>query len=760
MGKDTRLLYKSNITNRTIMKIAVIGNYPPRKCGIATFTQNFIDSLLQQPLSVTKTRAEVEVFAMNDREEGYPYPPIVKYGIRKDVMEDYNRVIEYINNSGFSYCHIQHEYGIFGGISGIYVMQFLARINIPIAITLHTVLDKPDFYQRKILTAIGLAASKVFVMGHTAIRFLQTIYGIDREKIEVIEHGTPVFENLQKPSAKEELGLKQQPTILTFGLVGRSKGIEIAIKALPDVVKKHPDIQYIVLGKTHPHVVAHEGESYRESLESLALELGVSENIIFLNQYATEDDLVKYLSAADIYITPYLNECQITSGTLCYAVASGAAVVSTPYWHASEILSNEVGLLFPFHDYNMLSQQLNNLLDNPEKLNNYQKAAFEYGQSISWPTIGAKYFRSLTRMIFDNEAQLHPFEKKNIRTVLLHCTPELRLDHLERMNDDFGILQHATYIFPNFKEGYCTDDNSRAMIFATMYYQKTKSQQALALIKKYLSFINYMRNDDGSYGNFIGYNKTKPEPIGSEDSFGRALWSLGYLMHHAPDRMMSDYAAELFSYSFDYIPKLKSLRGKANTLLGLYWFYKTHSHNQHVKHLINELSGFIMSEYQAHSSDNWHWFENIVAYDNAIISLSLWHAWEILDKAPLKEIALESTDFIIKTSTCNGHLSLVGNEDWLIKGGKKPQFGQQAIDALALIQLCKKTFEITKLDQYSEALEISYTWFLGNNDVYIPLYDNHTHGCCDGLEKYGVNRNQGAESLLSWLISSLVYNQK
>ena len=269
-----------------------------------------------------------------------------------------------------------------------------------------------------------------------------------------------------------------------------------------------------------------------------------------------------------------------------------------------------------------------------------------------------------------------------------------------------------------------------------------------------------MRNDDGSYVNFISYNKTKLEEKGSEDSFGRALYSLGYLMHFAPDRMMSDYAADLFSHSFDYIPRLNSLRGKANTILGLYWFYKTRPHDQYVKNLMNGLAEFIVNEYNAHQSPNWHWFENIVAYDNGIIPLALLHAGEILENADMRQIALKSADFLQKTSTNAGHLSLVGNEEWLLKGGIKPQFGQQAIDALSLVLLNKKAFEITKDSRYAEALECTYTWFLGNNDVYVPVYDNHTHGCCDGLEKYGLNRNQGAESLLSWLISTLVFQNK
>jgi glycosyltransferase involved in cell wall biosynthesis len=741
------------------MKIAIIGNYPPRKCGIATFTENFVKSLQSVSKNSNNEAIAIEVFAMNDFDEGYTYPSIVKMGIRKDEMADYDQAIQYINKQQFDYCHIQHEYGIYGGVSGVYVMQFLARIKIPIAITLHTVLDQPDFYQRKILTAAGLSASKVYVMSKMAIRLLQTVYYIPRATIEVIEHGTPVFKSRNKAEARHQLILKNTKTILTFGLLGRSKGIEVALYALPAVVKKHPDIQYIILGKTHPHVVLHEGESYRNKLKSIAKELKIDNNVLFIDEYVDEERLIKYLSAADIYITPYINEKQITSGTLCYAVASGAAVCSTPYWHASELLSHHRGILFPFNDSDKLEEELSFLLDNEDLLRKYQTNAFEYGQKISWPQIGQQYFDSLKNMISRANKPENTFSRSDIEKVLIDCEPELSLEHLKRLTDDFGLLQHARYIFPNYHEGYCTDDNARGLLFATINYKQTRSPFALELIGKYLSFLNYMRNNNGSYVNFISYAKNKLERVGSEDSFGRSLWALGYLIKNAPDKMLSEYATELFAHSLGIIPKLQSIRGKANTIIGLSYYFETHPHAQEIKDYLLTLSVSLYNEFKTHQTNEWKWYEDILSYDNGILSLSMLYAGDTLNNSQLLSAGLESLNFLHEQTSYNGHMSLIGNERWMPKGEQKTQFSQQAIDAMSMVLAYKKAYKITKEEKYSTLLNTAYTWFLGNNDVYIPLYDIHTKGCCDGLHRYGVNRNQGAESLLSWLIAYSVYHE-
>jgi len=736
------------------MKIAVIGNYPPRKCGIATFTENFIQSLFSVQKSHPQIDLQIEVFAMNDQDEGYPYPDIVKMGIRQHEMSDYEAAIDYINNHGFDYCHIQHEYGIFGGVSGIYVMQFLAKIHIPIAVTLHTVLKEPDFYQRQILYAMGIVANKIFVMSQLATHFLKDIYKISEDKIKVIEHGTPVFKEGKKEDAKRKLDWENRMSILTFGLLGRSKGIETAIRALPEVVKQNPNVVYTILGKTHPHVVEHEGESYRKSLQTLAKDLQIADHVEFLDQYATEEDLSSHLSAADIYITPYLNENQITSGTLCYAVASGAAVVSTPYWHASELLANDRGLLFPFNNSEALSKQLQKLVTDPRLLKKYQDAAFTYGQSITWPKIGEAYYQVIAELV--TEKDNHAID---INEILLSCEPQLSTIHLDRLTDDFGLLQHARYIFPNYEQGYCTDDNARALLFATMHYEQTKSQKDLSYIDKFLSFLNFTKNNNNSYVNLLDYSRSKLEEVGSEDAFGRSVWALGYLASHAPNNMYKEFAIELFSSSIGLFTSLKSLRGVANTIIGMSWYLQTNPHHQEVKDHLFQLSVHLYNAYTTNKTGEWHWYEDLLSYDNGILPLALLHAGESLKKPIFIDTAIESLRFLEKATLIDGKLSLIGNEEWWRRGEERSKFSQQAIDTMSMALAAQKAFEITKQQQHLKTIKSCYTWFLGNNDVYVPLYDEETKGCGDGLHRYGVNRNQGAESLLSWLITYLVFHQ-
>jgi len=485
----------------------------------------------------------------------------------------------------------------------------------------------------------------------------------------------------------------------------------------------------------------------------LAHELKVEKHIEFIDQYADEDMLRQYLSAADIYITPYLNENQITSGTLCYAVASGAAVVSSPYWHAAELLNNKRGLLFPFNDHVMLEKQLIKLCSDPKYLHQYQKAAFEYGKNITWPKIGEAYYQKTKEIVQESK-----HKKLDISNILLDCQPQFSLDHLYRLTDDFGLLHHARYIFPNYEHGYCTDDNARALLLATMHYQKNKSKENLQLIDKYLSFLSYTINEDGSFVNFLDYSRNKMESKGSEDSFGRAVWSLGFLVSHAPNQMYKEYASELFCKSSAFFQQITSIRGMGNVMIGISYYLKSFHNNQAMKDHLYEFGVKLFNAYSSVKSKNWKWYENILSYDNGVLPLALLHAGDTLKKTVFIETALESLEFLESITLPLDKLSLVGNEEWLKKGEKKSQFTQQAIDAMALALSFKKAFELTNESHYFYKLESCYTWFLGNNDVFVPLYDEETKGSCDGLHRYGVNRNQGAESLLSWLISSTAYH--
>jgi len=734
------------------MKIAVIGNYPPRKCGIATYTENFVNALLNTNSSNSSSRIKIDVFAMTDRKKGYDYPKIVKKSVRQNHLEDYYDVVEIINNGAYDYCHIQHEFGIFGGHSGLFVNIFLSQIKTPIFITLHTVLKELNFHQRQVLDTMSLFSYQLIVMSQMAKEILMTNHGISAEKISIIPHGVPVFKSLNKIQAKESIGWSDYTILMTFGLIGRSKGIETAIKALPEACKKYPNIRYVILGKTHPHIIIHEGESYRKLLVQLSKELGVEKNVIFLDEYINEKEIIQYLEACDIYITPYLNEAQITSGTLTYAVSSGSAVVSTPYWHAIELLAKDRGILFNFKAHQELGQIIIKLLDQPNKLKKIQEKAYAYGKSISWPIMGNK---SLER--FKEILKKSPREKRKIEDLVLDRTPQFSLDHFHTLSDSTGLLQHANYSIPDYKNGYCTDDNARALLMILKYNQQYKTTKSELLITKFLSFLHYMQLENGFFVNMLSYSRKHLKNNISEDSFGRAIWALGYAIKFAPLENQKTFAKEMFMKAIPYFENLHDKRGLANSILGIVYYLKAFPYDEQLEKILKNFLEELYNSFVLVSDSNWKWFEDKIAYDNAILPLAMLHGGTYLNQSKYSEIAFESIRFLEQNIYQNNHLSVIGNGDWLKKGQNKSQFAQQPIDAMAMVLLYKFIYKTTGDLEFKSKLKIAFSWFLGNNDLYTSLYDKQTKGCVDGLYKDHVNLNQGAESLLAWQIAFLSY---
>ncbi|MDK2979595.1 MAG: hypothetical protein PWP52_2309, partial [Bacteroidales bacterium] len=509
------------------MKLAFIGTYPPRECGIGTFTNNLFKSMT---VNSNIDKKESYILALNDNELTYQYPEEVKFIIRQEHQRDYLKASKFINLSSAEICILQHEFGIFGGQSGMYILPLLHRINIPLVVTLHTVLKTPSYNEKAVLQEICKMADKVVVMSHKAIEFLVNVYDVPNHKIALIEHGVPDI-HFNPEKSKKELKIENKKVMLTFGFVGRNKGIETVIKALPKVVEKHPDVIYIVLGKTHPNVLRHSGEEYRIFLMRLVKSLNLEEHVIFLNNFVDEQYLFKYLYASDLYITPYLNEAQITSGTLSYAVGIGSAVISTPYWHAEELLADGRGRLFDFNDSEGLSSLLLELLDNPKVLHEMKSKSSEFGRKITWPKTGDRY-KELAKKIL--KEGLHKVKKEEPEIDLL-ILPNFSLAHIKRLTDDTGIIQHAKFGIPNLKEGYCLDDNARALLMVLMAYKQTKNLSALELSPIYLSYIHYMQNADGTFKNFLSFSRNFMDEVGSEDSFGRTIWALGYLLANAPN---------------------------------------------------------------------------------------------------------------------------------------------------------------------------------------------------------------------------------
>jgi len=724
-------------------KFAYIGTYPPRQCGIGTFTRNKL-------LAMTENTAhEGVVIAVNEDGQQHDYPPEVGFVIRQAEQDDYMEAATFINNCGADICILEHEYGIFGGEDGVYILSLLQRLRIPFIAVLHTIVREPSYQQKKILQQITGLAARVVVMTQKAVELLTANYPVREEQLVIIEHGVPDMQ-FDQMSCKEELGFAGKKLMLTFGLISRNKGIETVIRALPPVVAKHPDLVYVVLGKTHPAVARHSGEEYRNELTTIAQQLQLNEHIVFLDEFVDEEKLVKFLSATDIYSTPYLNEAQITSGTLAYAVGSGAVVLSTAYWHAAELAGKGVVRLFNFGDVEGLSAMLQDLLDHPEKMNSLQEKARSYGRQTVWPAIGKKYIQLADEIL----RELVPGLAKTtaIDSPLL---PVFSLDHVKRLTDHFGIIQHAKYTVPNWKEGYCLDDNARALLMTVMAGKEKRSPDIVMLMHVYLGYIHYMQKDAGDFYNFLGFDRQLKDIVCSEDAFGRTIWALGYMLGNPTRETYDELAKEIFFRAIPHFNEIRSPRAMANIMIGISYYLRHSPADEQMRSRLRNYAEELANLYEAHSSPGWEWFEPYLTYDNGLLPLSMLHAAVVLKNERFKEIALESTAFLAGVTLSKGYFSPVGNTQWYVKDGSCSVYGQQPVDTMAMVLLFRKAYQVTGQEKYLQQMMTSFRWFLGRNELLTSLYDPESKGCSDGLEKHGINRNQGAESTLAYLIARL-----
>ncbi|MCX6253423.1 MAG: glycosyltransferase family 4 protein, partial [Bacteroidia bacterium] len=718
-----------------------------------TFTMNLYKSMVMNN-EIVKGSIEGFVIALNDHEQTYDYPEEVKLTIRQEQQRDYLSAVKFINLSGADLCILEHEFGIFGGQNGVYILPLLHRLEIPLVVTLHTIIKTPSYNEKAVLVEICKMANKIVVMSHKAIGFLTSIYHVQKEKIVFIEHGVPDIQFSQEQS-KKEFNLENKKVLLTFGLISRNKGIETVIKALPKVVEKYPEVLYMVLGKTHPNVLRYSGEEYRTYLLRLIKSLNLENHVFFLNEFINQKELFKYLSVSDIYISPYMNEAQITSGTLSYAVGVGAAVISTPYWHAQELLAEGRGRLFNFNDSDELSNILMELLDKPDVLIDLKRKAHDYGRKITWPKTGEKYIAVANKILEDKPKLLA--KKEIILDPLI--LPPFSLAHIKRLTDDTGIIQHAKFGIPNLKDGYCLDDNARALLMVLMAYRQIKDPLALELSPIYLSYIHYMQNKNGTFRNLLGFNRNFLDKIGSDDSFGRAVWALGYLLGNAPNDAYYQTGRLVFFDASPNFKKLQSIRGIANTMVGISYYLRSNPSDDSMTEKLRDLAYKLIKHYEENSSPDWKWFEPLLAYDNGMLPLALLHSADILKDSKITETALETMNFLTEITFKDGYLSIIGNEKWYKKDGERSMFAQQPIDALAMVLMFYQAFHLTKDKEYLTKLFTSFMWFLGENDLRMNLFDFETQGCCDGFESNGVNRNQGAESSLAYLISHLTVLQ-
>ena len=727
-------------------KVAFISSFRPRRCGIATFTTDLINNIS----SAAKGGFEPLVVAMRS-EDNLTYNDPVKFEIRQNVKNDYICAADYINFSHVDAVSVQHEFGLFGGEAGSYLSLLLNQLNAPIITTLHTLLDNPDTSYYKSLRDVCNASYKVIIMNERGIDMLQDIYGLSSKKIELVPHGIPDSPFVDNNYYKHKFGMEDRRTILTFGLLSENKGIEVMLKAMPAIIEAEPSVLYVVLGMTHPSVLRQDGESYRYSLQQMVKDLGCAEHVMFHNRFVSNEELSNFLCAADIYVTPYLNREQLTSGTLSFAVGTGKAVVSTPYWAAMELLANGQGKLVPFGDSNEMANAIIEILQDDSLFYSLRRKAYDYGRSRTWPKIGQAYWKlfSSKRLPVRIEAKAATLARKSTFEI-----PEPSLEHLKKLTDDTGLYQHARFTAPNRNFGYCTDDNARAVIAMTKYYDHYLEPDALKLFEIYLSFIMHSQNDDGSVRNFMNFDRTwiKNEPLC--DALGRLLWAFGTVMAKLPSPSYLSIIKDCFDRSVKYVQK-QHPRGMAYSILGMSDYLKQFPGASDIKRQLVIAADKLVELYKRNSHPDWQWFEDTLTYDNAVLPHALFVTALIFEDEKYTEVAMKTCEFLLDNTFDGNHFSFVGCNGWYGRSGIKAQFDQQPIEAAATVMMLRAAYDVTQNPRFLALQRKAFDWFLGENDLHIPVYNFRTKGCHDALMQGGVNANQGAESMLSFLLSLL-----
>ncbi len=730
-----------------VKKVVFISSFLPRKCGIATFTSD----LIKNTAEAAKGEFEPLVVAMRSGDHKYDDP--VKFEIRQNVKGDYICAADYINFSHVDMVCVQHEFGLFGGEAGSYLNLLLDRLKAPIITTLHTVLDDPDKDHYKSMADVCKASYKVITMNERGLSMLRDIYGIPGKKVKLIAHGIPDLPFVDSNYYKHKFGLEDRKTILTFGLLNQNKGIETMLKAMPAIVKAEPSIIYIILGMTHPNILKHEGESYRFTLQRMVKDLNLQEHVIFHNRFVSDQELHNFLCSADIYVTPYVSQKQLTSGTLSFAVGTGKAVVSTPYWAAEELLADGRGKLVQFGDSQQLAEAIIEILGNDSLFYSMRRKAYEYGRSRTWPKTGQAYWKLFDAkrkpLRISTKAKLSAAE-----TISSIEVPEPSLDHLIKLTDDTGLYQHAKFTIPNREFGYCSDDNARAVIILAKYYAQYPEPKALKLLDTYLSFIMHAQNEDGSVRNFMNFDRTwcADEPL--HDAFGRALWAFGTVMANPPSPAYLSIAKDCFDKSVERVQK-QLPRGMAYSILGMSDYLKQFPGASDIKRQLELAADELVTQYEECSYPDWRWFEEILTYDNAVLPHALFVAGLIFDNKKYRQIAETTCEFLLANTFNGEHFSFIGCKGWYERGKERAQFDQQPIEAGGTVMMLRAAYDATRNDRFLALQRKAFDWFLGQNDLHIPLYDFRTKGCNDGLTSDGVNTNQGAESTLSFHLSLL-----
>jgi glycosyltransferase involved in cell wall biosynthesis len=734
-----------------VRKIAFLGDHLPRKCGIATFTSDLLAAV-----AAAHPQSQCFCVSVNDIKGGYEYPEVVHFEIEEQDLSSYLRAADFLNIGNVDVVCLQHEFGIFGGPVGGHILALLRELRMPVVTTLHTVLLNPTADQRRVMEGLISLSTRLVTMSERGREMLEEVYQAPPAKIDLIPHGIPDVGFVDPTYFKDQFGVEGRVVLLTFGLLSPNKGIEYVLNALPDILAQFPDVVYIVLGATHPNELREHGEAYRLSLEILAKKNKVEKNVIFYNQFVDLENLKEFIGAADLYITPYLNEAQITSGTLAYTFGAGKAVISTPYWHASELLADDRGVLVPFADAPAIAREVIGLLRDDTRRHAMRKNAYRIGRDMVWSNVAQQYMRSfeLSRL------QGAPRSRKSLATKTLDRKPrelpEIKLNHLSRMTDSTGVFQHAVFSIPNFSEGYCTDDNARAFVLSVLLGELGEDAESVRkLATTCAAFLHYAFDVKSKrFHNHMSFDRRWLDKPGSEDCHGRALWALGVGVGRSPFRSFQMMAGQLFALALPVFTEFTSPRAWAFGLIGIHEYLRRLSGDSVVNQIREVLTTRLMDLFHANVHSDWCWFEEELSYDNAKLAHALILSGRATGNPEVFECGLHALRWLTVLQTSEkGHFRPIGSNGFYRRGGVRANFDQQPIEAQATVSACLEAYRSTADLQWYEHAQRAFDWFIGWNDLGLELYSPETGGCRDGLHVDRVNRNQGAESTVAFLLS-------
>jgi glycosyltransferase involved in cell wall biosynthesis len=732
-----------------LRRIAFVGNSLPRRCGIATFTTD-----LQQAISASRPTLDTCIVAMTDHGQIYDYPKAVAFQIQDDKIGVYIRAADFLNAGRFDTVCLQHEFGIFGGEAGCHVLELLSRLTMPVVTTFHTVLANPTAAQRAVMERIVDASSKVVVMANKGRELLRSVYQVPDDKIEVIAHGIPDVPLVAPDAAKARLGFDGKSIILTFGLLSPNKGIEVMIDAMPSILKRRADALYVVLGATHPNLVRDQGEAYRNRLMRRVRELGVEDHVMFLDRFVDLPTLLEFISMCDVYVTPYLNEAQMTSGTLAYSFGLGKAVVSTPYWHARELLANGRGVLVPFGNATAIGSKIAELLTDDVRRQAMCRRAYAVSRTMTWERTAEHYMS-----VFESASQGHWLKviapsNTGVPEPRGPAAPDMQIGYFLSMCDDTGLFQHAVHSVPDRSHGYCVDDNARALLLACALNSPGEQPLSEVLTARFAAFVQHAWNPDtGRFRNFMGFNRTWLEASGSEDSHARTLWALGETARSDATPTRRQWAVALFAEALSTVETFRSPRAWAFTLLGLGAYCAVAPDDLHAQEIRNSLADRLMSCLASVETPDWVWFEEGLAYDNARLPQALMMTGVATQTPEYLQAGLRSLRWLMtRQATPAGHFRPVGTAGFGELRQLPRAFDQQPVEATATIAACLTAWRADGDAEWKALATRAFTWFLGSNDLSVALVDPHTGSCRDGLHPDRANENRGGESVVCYLL--------